>query len=107
MTLCLLSFTLCPKPLTGTHILTGIVIGGRALRTHATNKHEIDATYTLSETAKESFTFASGQATAEEQAKYWAVSSFESNSDTRERTKGGDPRVADVFQDDGGQAFSE
>lgn len=79
----------------GSHLLTGIVLGGRAMRTASTNKYSVDRSYSLDITAREACKFASGSVDAEERARYNnAVSSFESNSDVFESVIGGDPVLA-------------
>ncbi|KAI2471267.1 MAC/Perforin domain-containing protein [Annulohypoxylon bovei var. microspora] len=83
----------------GSHILTGIVLGGRALRTASTNKYTVDTKYDLSVTAEEAFKFEAAHVSAEERAQYSsAVSSFNSNSSTTRTTVGGNPQLGnDVF----------
>ncbi|KAI1408903.1 MAC/Perforin domain-containing protein [Hypoxylon sp. FL1857] len=78
----------------GSHILTGVVVGGRALRTASTNKYTVDRTYDLSVTAQEAFRFATAQVNLEERVKYMlAVSSFNSNSSVTQSTVGGNPQL--------------
>jgi hypothetical protein len=84
----------------GSHILTGIVLGGRALQTASTNKYTVDKKYSLSVTAQQAFRFAVGEASASEQAQYaTAVSSFTTNSIVEQHTTGGNPALGDgVFR---------
>ncbi|KAI0010515.1 MAC/Perforin domain-containing protein [Xylariaceae sp. FL0662B] len=78
----------------GSHILTGIVLGGRALRTASTNKYTVDKKYELSVTAEEAYRFETAQVSAEEKAKYEsAVSSFNTNSSVKRDTVGGNPQL--------------
>lgn len=80
----------------GSHILTGVVLGGRALRTASTNKYTVDKKYDLSVTAEEAFRFAIAQVSAEEKAQYLsAVSSFNTNSSVNQNTIGGNPELGD------------
>lgn len=73
----------------GSHFLTGIVMGGRAVLSSATNKLQIDRTYPLEETAKAAYQSLTGQLSASEQVKYQqSIASFNSYSDSREGVLG-------------------
>lgn len=91
----------------GSHVLTGITIGGSAVRTAATLKASIDEKFGLSVTAKASFSFATAQATAEDKTDYsTAVKNFNSNSSIAALAVGGDATLVDeVFSDQ--SSFSE
>lgn len=80
----------------GSHFLTGIVMGGRAVLSSATNKLQVDRSYSLSETAKASYQSLTGQLSAEESVKYeQSVSSFDFNSESTQSVIGGtDPASA-------------
>ncbi|KAI0379298.1 MAC/Perforin domain-containing protein [Hypomontagnella monticulosa] len=91
----------------GSHILTGIVLGGRALRTASTNKYTVNRSYDLSVTAQEAFKFEVGQVSAEEKVKYAsAVSSFNSNSSVTRKTVGGNPQLGDSVFDGDNSTFA-
>ncbi|MEO7260292.1 MAG: MAC/perforin domain-containing protein [Jatrophihabitantaceae bacterium] len=80
----------------GSHFLTGIVMGGRAVLSSATNKLQVDRSYSLTETAKASYQSLTGQLSAEESVKYEeSISSFEFNSESTQSVIGGtDPASA-------------
>ena len=74
----------------GSHFLTGIVMGGRAVQSSATNKLQVDRSYSLDETAKASYKSLTGQLNAEEEAKYKeSVSSFDFYSESSQSVIGG------------------
>ena len=85
----------------GTHILTGIAIGGTAMQSASTNKRTVDHTYSLDVVASQSLKFGLGQASASEQVQYsYAVSSFNFSSSVAGTTLGGNPSLG------GSQVFS-
>ncbi|KAI0403184.1 MAC/Perforin domain-containing protein [Xylaria palmicola] len=76
----------------GTHILTGVAIGGTAVQNSTTNKRTVDRTYSIDVLATQALKFGLGQASASEETQYSsAVSNFVFNSSTKGRTAGGDP----------------
>lgn len=85
--------TLAPEDLFdkyGTHILTGIIVGGKVMMNSATNQVEFKSSYDLeliSELQYQSLTF---QISAENKTKYAeTISSFESKSKTEIQSTGG------------------
>ncbi|KAI1080259.1 hypothetical protein F5B20DRAFT_539982 [Whalleya microplaca] len=92
----------------GSHILTGIVLGGRALRTASTNKYTVDTKYDLSVTAEEAFRFETAHVSAEEKAQYEsAVSSFNTNSAVNRNTVGGNPQLGNGVFEGENSTFAE
>ncbi|KAF2965837.1 hypothetical protein GQX73_g7750 [Xylaria multiplex] len=78
----------------GSHILTGIAMGGRALQTASTNKYKVDQSYSLDVVAKAAYDGLVGKLSAEAQVKYGsAISSFTANSNISSTTTGGDPAL--------------
>lgn len=74
----------------GSHFLTGIVMGGRAVLASATNKLTVDHTYSISVTAKAAYESLTGQLSAEEKTKYQqSIESFNSSSETNQYAIGG------------------
>jgi MAC/Perforin domain len=74
----------------GSHFLTGIVMGGRAVLSSSTNKLQVDRSYTINETAKASYKALTGQLSASEQVKYQqSINSFNSCSNSEQSVLGG------------------
>lgn len=75
----------------GSHFLTGIVMGGRAILASSTNKLTVKRDYSISVVAKASYEGLTGQLSAEAKAKYGeSISSFTQNSNTHQEVRGGD-----------------
>jgi len=75
----------------GSHFLTGIVMGGRAILASSTNKLTVKRAYTISGVARVSYEGLTGQLSAEAKAKYGEyISSFTQNSNTHQEVRGGD-----------------
>ncbi|KAI0903332.1 MAC/Perforin domain-containing protein [Ustulina deusta] len=78
----------------GSHILTGIAMGGRALQTASTDKYKMDSSYSLDVVAKAAYDGLVGKLSAEAKTKYEsAISSFTANSNILSTTTGGDPAL--------------
>ncbi|MEO6700977.1 MAG: MAC/perforin domain-containing protein [Jatrophihabitantaceae bacterium] len=74
----------------GSHFLTSVVMGGRAVLSSATDKLTVDHTYSVSVTAKATYESLTGQLSASEQTKYSeSIESFTENSETNEYAIGG------------------
>lgn len=74
----------------GSHYLTGIVMGGRAVLSSATDKMQVNQSYSINETAKASYKSLTGQLSASEQVKYQqSIDSFNYYSDSEESVLGG------------------
>jgi len=74
----------------GSHFLTGIVMGGRAVYSSSTNKLQVNRTYSLNETAKASYKSLTGQLSASEQVKYkQSIESFNQYSNSEQVVIGG------------------
>jgi MAC/Perforin domain len=74
----------------GSHFLTGIVMGGRAVLSSATNKLQVSRSHSIEETAKASYKSLTGQLTVEEKAKYQkSIESFNSTSASEQAVLGG------------------
>ncbi|KAI2618053.1 MAC/Perforin domain-containing protein [Hypomontagnella submonticulosa] len=92
----------------GSHILTGVVLGGSTLRTASTNKYTVERKYDLSVVAQEAYKSETAQVSAEEKAKYAsAVSSFNTNSSVTRNTVGGNPQLGDGVFDGDKSTFKE
>lgn len=75
----------------GSHFLTGIVMGGRAILASSTNKLRVKRDYSVSVVAKASYEGLTGQLSAEAKAKYGeSISSFTQYSNTHQEVRGGD-----------------
>ncbi|MBM3116934.1 MAC/perforin domain-containing protein [Jeongeupia naejangsanensis] len=75
----------------GSHFLTGIVMGGRAVLASSTNKLKVKRDYSVSVVAKASYEGLTGQLSAEAKAKYGeSISSFTQYSNTHQEVLGGD-----------------
>jgi hypothetical protein len=86
----------------GSHYLTGIVMGGRAVYSSATNKLQVNRSYSLDETAKASYKSLTGQLSASEQVKYkQSIESFNQYSQSEEAVLGG-TEGSRVFDGKGG-----
>jgi hypothetical protein len=87
----------------GSHFLTGIVMGGRAVLSSATDKLQVSNSYSLDETAKASYKSLTGQLSASEQVKYSeSVDSFDFYSESNQSVIGG-TEAASAF--DGKEGF--
>lgn len=74
----------------GSHFLTGIVMGGRAVYSSATNKLQVNRSYSIDETAKASYKSLTGQLSASEQVKYkQSIESFNDYSQSEQAVLGG------------------
>jgi hypothetical protein len=74
----------------GSHFLTGIVMGGRAVYSSATNKLQVNRSYSVEETAKASYKSLTGQLSASEQVKYkQSIESFNQYSQSEQAVLGG------------------
>jgi hypothetical protein len=74
----------------GSHFLTGIVMGGRAVYSSATNKLQVNRSYSIDETAKASYKSLTGQLSASEQVKYkQSIESFNQYSESEQTVLGG------------------
>jgi len=90
----------------GSHFLTGIVMGGRAVLSSATDKLQVDRSYSLSETAKASYQSLTGQLSAEESVKYEeSVNSFNFYSESNQSVIGGTDAASAFDGKDGFQAW--
>ncbi|MCL1125845.1 MAC/perforin domain-containing protein [Shewanella surugensis] len=79
----------------GSHFLTGIVIGGRAVLASSTNKINMDKTYPIDTIAKAVYQKLTGQISLEDQQEYEeAMHSFNAHSNSRHLIIGGDPSPA-------------
>ncbi|WP_248920570.1 MAC/perforin domain-containing protein [Pseudomonas entomophila] len=75
----------------GSHFLTGIVMGGRAILAASTNKLKVKRDYSVSVIAKASYEGLTGQLSAEARTKYGeSMSSFTQYSSTHQEVRGGD-----------------
>ena len=83
----------------GSHFLSGIIMGGRATLSSATDKVTVNRAFSNETIAQATYQGLTGQLTAEAQAKYAeSIESFEANSDMRHYVRGGDGTLAaDVF----------
>jgi hypothetical protein len=84
----------------GSHFLTGIVMGGRAVCASATDKVKVDRSFSIDVTAKAAFEFLTGQISAQAKTTYQnSISSFQSVSETNSFITGGDAvKAARAFQ---------
>lgn len=74
----------------GSHFLTGIVMGGRAVYSSSTNKLQVNRSYSINETAKASYKALTGQLSASEQVKYQqSIDSFNQYSESEQAVLGG------------------
>lgn len=79
----------------GSHFLSGIVIGGRAVLASSTNKIHMDKTYPIELIAKAVYQKLTGQLTLEDQKEYEeGMYSFNAHSNSRHLIIGGDPTPA-------------
>lgn len=90
----------------GSHFLAGIVMGGRAVYSSATNKLRVDRSYSIETEAQASYEFLTGQISAEAKAKYQtAVNSFNMTSESTASVVGGDAiKAVTAFDGKGGFA---
>ena len=86
----------------GSHFLSGIIMGGKAALSSATNKLQIDKTYSNETITKANYENLTGSISAEDKAKYeQSLQSFQANSETSKSVKGGDAVLASqVFSND-------
>lgn len=79
----------------GSHFLTGIVMGGRAVMSSATNKLTVDHNYSVDVVAKASYEGLTGQLSVEDRTKYQqSMNSFNYSSETSHFVVGGDGVLA-------------
>lgn len=83
----------------GSHFLTGVVMGGRAVLASATNKLTVSRKYSVEVVAEASYKGMTGQLTASDRTKYQeSMDSFRRNSETNHFVQGGDGvAAASVF----------
>jgi len=75
----------------GSHILTGIVMGGRAVLASATNKQTVDRSYSIDVVAQASYKGLIGQLNAEDKLKYQqSMNNFSYFSEINHHAVGGD-----------------
>ncbi|ELA9342615.1 hypothetical protein QTV34_001901 [Vibrio parahaemolyticus] len=86
----------------GSHFLSGMIVGGRAVYSSSTNKVSVDKTFSNETTAKASYQGLTGQLSAEAKLKYESsISSFQENSESSHFVQGGDAIAASkVFSGD-------
>lgn len=86
----------------GSHFLSGIIMGGRANLSSATNKQTVDKTFSNETIAKATYASLTGQLSAEASTKYEkSISSFESSSDIDVYAIGGQVDLAaNIFSGD-------
>jgi hypothetical protein len=79
----------------GTHFLSGIIMGGKATFSSATNKVRVEKSFSNETIAKAAYESATGQLSSEAKAKYEeSIKSFQMNSDTDKNVVGGDSSLA-------------
>ncbi|MGL4603694.1 MAG: MAC/perforin domain-containing protein, partial [Iodobacter sp.] len=75
----------------GSHFLTGIIMGGRTVYASATDKLQVERTYSVGVTAKASYEGLTGQLSAENETKFkQSISSFRQLSESSSFVVGGD-----------------
>ncbi|WGS51225.1 MACPF domain-containing protein [Paraburkholderia sp. D15] len=91
----------------GSHFLSAIEMGGRAVLSSSTNKLTVDRSYSIGVTAEASYKSLVGQLDVKDQTKYSnSIDSFNSTSESRRSVKGGDG-VKALSAFDGKKGFSE
>jgi|GEM_PF-1586731 len=83
----------------GSHFLSGIIMGGRATLSSATNKVTVNKQFSNETIAEATYQGLTGQLSADAQAKYaQSMENFEANSEMRHYVRGGNGTLAsDVF----------
>jgi hypothetical protein len=83
----------------GSHFLTGVVMGGSAVLSSATNRTTVDRSFSIELVAQVFYKALTGQLSAEEEIKYrQAIESFKRSSDSNSRVIGGDSvKAASAF----------
>ncbi|WPC72667.1 MACPF domain-containing protein [Vibrio porteresiae] len=86
----------------GSHFLTGMIVGGRAVFSSSTNKVSVDKTFSNETAAQATYQGLTGQLSSEAKLKYsTSISSFQENSESKNFVQGGDAIAASkVFSGD-------